>query len=89
MGAHSLRRKRRLIPHRSIPRANDLPVHPNGTVWVTSVHGAFAYNGEEWVQYGVEDGLSDEGANFVEVGPDGSIYIGTRLGVTRISAESD
>jgi streptogramin lyase len=71
------------------PEPNDLAVHPNRTVWVTSVHGAFAYNGEEWVQYGVEDGLSDEGANFVEVGPDGSIYIGTRLGVTRISAESD
>ncbi len=72
------------------PEPNDLAVHPDGTLWVTSsLHGAFAYDGDEWVQYGVEDGLPDENANFVEIGPDGSVYIGTRLGVTRIEAESD
>ncbi len=72
------------------PEPNDVVVHPNGVVWVTSsLYGAFAYDGEEWVRYSTEQGLPDDEATFVEMAPDGSIYIGTRLGVTRISAELD
>lgn len=71
------------------PEPNDLAVHPDGTVWVTSVYGAFAYDGDQWVQYGVDAGLPDEDAACVEIGPDRSVYIGTNLGVTRIAAESD
>lgn len=71
------------------PEPNDVVVHPDGTVWVSSsLYGAFAYDGGEWVRYSAEEGLPDDEVTFVEMAPDGSIYIGTRLGVTRISAES-
>jgi ligand-binding sensor domain-containing protein len=61
-------------------------VHPDGTVWViSSLYGAFAYDGSDWVQYGIEEGLPDLKSSFVAVAPDGSVYIGTRLGVTRIT----
>ncbi len=64
---------------------NDVAVHPDGTVWVSSsLYGAFAYDGLEWRRYGVSEGLPSEEVTFVEIGPDGSVYIGTRLGVARV-----
>jgi ligand-binding sensor domain-containing protein len=72
------------------PEPIDIAVHPNGTVWVTSMlYGAFAYDGGDWVQYGPEEGLPDLEGTFVEVAPDGSVYIGTRLGVTRITPDNN
>jgi hypothetical protein len=68
------------------PEPNGIAVHPDGTVWViSSLYGAFAYDGSDWVQYGMEEGLPDLESSFVAVAPDGSVYIGTRLGVTRIT----
>ena len=72
------------------PEPNGIAVHPDGTVWVTSsLYGAFAYDGGDWVQYGREEGLPDLESSFVAIAPDGSIYIGTRLGVTRITPSTD
>jgi hypothetical protein len=72
------------------PEPNDVVVLADGTVWVSSsLYGAFAYDGEDWVRYSSEDGLPDDEVAFVEMAPDGSVYVGTRLGITRIAAESD
>ncbi len=69
------------------PGPADLAVHPNGTLWVaSSPYGAFAYDGTDWVQY---ENLPDEQARLVEIGPDGSVYIGTRFGLTRSMPKSD
>ncbi len=40
------------------------------------------------MQYGIDEGLPDLESSFVEIGPDGSVYIGTRLGVTRIAPDN-
>jgi hypothetical protein len=65
---------------------NDVAVHPDGTVWASSsLYGVFAYGGAEWIRYGTEEGLPSEEVSFVEIGPDGSIFVGTRLGVARIT----
>ncbi len=70
------------------PEPIDIAVHPNGTVWVGSqVYGVFASDGEEWVRYGTAEGLPSEMVNFVEIGPDGSVYVGTSLGVARITTD--
>jgi sugar lactone lactonase YvrE len=71
------------------PEPNDLAIHPDGTVWISSSsYGVFTHEGGEWVRYSA-DGLPDEAVSFVEIGPDGAVYVGSRLGVTRISAEPD
>jgi len=69
------------------PEPNDVAVHPDGTLWVTSsLYGAFSYDGDDWVQFGLDEGLPDLRSTFVAVAPDGSVYIGTHLGVTRIAS---
>ena len=65
---------------------NDLAVHPDGTVWASSVHGVFSYNGEEWTRYGMAEGMPVNEADFVEIAPDGSVYAGTELGLVNIPA---
>jgi len=72
------------------PEANDVAVHPDGTVWVSSsLYGLFSYDGVEWQRYGTGEGLPGEEVNFVEIGPDGSVYVGTRLGLARLMPDSD
>jgi hypothetical protein len=63
---------------------NDLAVHPDGTLWASSPHGVFSYNGEEWTRYGMAEGMPINGATFVEIAPDGSVYAGTELGLVNI-----
>jgi hypothetical protein len=63
---------------------NDLAVHPDGTLWASSPHGVFSYNGEEWTRYAMAEGMPINEANFVEIAPDGSVYAGTELGLVNI-----
>lgn len=68
---------------------NDVAVHPNGTVWATSsLYGVFAYDGDQWRRYGTAEGLPSEGAYFVEIGPDGSVFVGTTLGLVRLTLDT-
>ena len=66
---------------------NDLAVHPDGTVWASSPHGVFSYDGEEWTRYGMAEGMPVNQAEFVEIAPDGSVYAGTELGVVHIRSD--
>lgn len=67
---------------------NDLAVHPDGTVWASSsLHGVFSYDGQEWTRYGVAEGMPSNDVNFVEIGPDGSIYAGTTRGLAHIRTD--
>lgn len=63
---------------------NDLAVHPDGTIWASSVHGVFSYDGEEWTRYGMAEGMPINATDFVEIGPDGAIYAGTTRGLVHI-----
>lgn len=69
-----------------IAQINDMAIHPDGTVYVTSTeYGLFAYDGTDWVQYGVEEGLPYGGVNFVEIAPDGSVWVGTSNGIAHLN----
>jgi hypothetical protein len=66
---------------------NDLAVHPDGTVWASSPHGVFSYNGQEWTRYGMPEGMPINEVDFVEIAPDGSIYAGTARGLAHIRTD--
>lgn len=71
------------------PEPIDVAVHPEGTVWVAStLYGAFAFDGDSWVRYSILEGLPTEGAWFVDVAPNGDVYVGTSLGIARITPEA-
>jgi len=67
------------------PEVSALAVAPDGTVWAASyLYGVFSYDGTEWDQYDLTDGMPEAGVEFLEIGPDGSVYAGTSIGVVRI-----
>jgi ligand-binding sensor domain-containing protein len=66
---------------------SDLAVHPDGTVWASSFHGVFSYDGEEWTRYGMAEGMPVNQVDFVEIGPDGWVYAGTPLGLVQIRTD--
>ena len=66
---------------------NDLAVHPDGTIWASSAHGVFSYNGEEWTRFGMAEGMPVNETDFVEIAPDGSIYAGTARGLVHIDTD--
>ena len=57
---------------------------PEGDLWVGTRHyGLFHRNGQSWTQYGVRDGLADNGIKDIVEMPDGSVYAATAGGISR------
>jgi diguanylate cyclase (GGDEF)-like protein len=61
---------------------NDL----RGRLWVNTDQGAVIHDGQNWIRFDVEDGLAGNDTEAVAFLPDtdGSVWIGTAAGMTRI-----
>ena len=67
------------------PEISALAIAPDGTVWAASyLYGVFSYDATEWDQYDLTNGMPEGRVEFLEVGPDGSVYAGTSIGVVHI-----
>jgi streptogramin lyase len=66
---------------------SDLAVHPDGTLWVSSIHGLFFYDGVGWTRYGIAEGMPANQVHSLEIAPDGSVYATTDRGVVRIRTD--
>ena len=72
----------RAIVHTSI-------VDSDGKLWVgTRASGVLVFDGKEWTQYGISEGLIDDNIRHIAEGPDGSIWIGTTKGISRFDGFS-
>jgi len=59
-----------------------------GRTWIgTNGNGVFMYDGSTYTNYQIPDGLSDNVINDIEESPDGSIWLATGFGLTRISQD--
>jgi signal transduction histidine kinase/CheY-like chemotaxis protein/sugar lactone lactonase YvrE len=59
----------------------------SGRLWALTDHGAALHRGDEWVHLDESDGLLWNDCNAFLAASDGSIWIGTERGVTRLPAE--
>jgi ligand-binding sensor domain-containing protein len=67
------------------PEISALAIAPDGTVWAASyLYGVFSYDATKWDQYDLTNGMPEARVEFLEVGPDGSVYAGTSIGVVHI-----
>lgn len=63
---------------------SDLALHADGTIWASSVHGIFSYDGEEWARYSMAEGMPVNEVQSLDIAPDGSVYATTERGVVQI-----
>ncbi len=58
-----------------------------GRLWAGTEQGAFFWDGDTWIHYDHGDGLvwDDCGLHALSPAPDGSVWIGTRAGLSRFS----
>ncbi len=62
---------------------------PKGDLWVgTRTHGAFQFDGKAWTRYGVRDGLVDDVILSILQTDDGSVWVGTRKGISRFDGRT-
>ena len=64
-----------------------LAVAPDGSVWAGTFYGAFHFDGDEWVQYTVEDGLASNTVNCIDVSDTGEVWIGTSQGLSKCTPD--
>ncbi len=78
-------------------RIKDITVSPNNTVWVAADNGLNAVQGSytrgvgfevsSWHTYTSADGLPDNETNTVLADPNGTVWVGTEKGLSRINQE--
>jgi len=83
----------------SSDRTRDIAVDQNGTVWVTADNGLNAVRGtytrgvgfdvSSWRIYSTSDGLPDNEINAVLTDPNGTTWVGTENGLSRINQDGE
>jgi two-component sensor histidine kinase len=59
----------------------DFTFDTDGTVWLATSDGVRRFDGYEWTQYGVEEGLQSSHARAVMTTADGQVWVGTENGI--------
>lgn len=58
-------------------------------LWVgTRAYGALRFDGQTWTRYGVEHGLADTYIESILEAEDGSLWVGTRKGISRFDGQT-
>ena len=61
----------------------------DGNLWAGGLGGVSVYRNDKWIKtYTPKDGLPNIWANCVKKSPDGTMWVGTKLGVTRFDGKS-
>jgi len=58
----------------------DMEFAPDGTIWIATLKGPAQYDGERWISYGLDDGLTTIEVLGIAIAPDGSVLAGTYKG---------
>ena len=56
---------------------------PAGTAWFATDTGVSSFDGETWATYTTDDGLVHNKVRSIIVAPDGAVWFGTMIGVSR------
>ena len=65
-----------------------LTVAPDGGLWIGSDNdGLFRYDGAAWQQYTTADGLSDNSVHSIVMAPDGTVWVTTWYGASRLEGD--
>ncbi|MDJ0752665.1 MAG: hypothetical protein QNJ45_04045 [Ardenticatenaceae bacterium] len=67
------------------PRVNDVASGLSG-LWVGSEEGVWRYNGSDWENYSLNDGLINDQVSQIRVGGDGTVWAVTPAGIGRFTA---
>ena len=59
----------------------DIVQDTNGIIWIATTRGLTAYDGEEFVNYTMEDGLPSDDITSIYEASDGKLWVGTKPGV--------
>ncbi len=69
---------------------NDIAVAPappgggtGGALWFATGNGVSRFDGQDWTTYTAADGLVTDWVERIAVGPDGTVWMGTKEGVSR------
>lgn len=68
---------------------NSIAFGTDGLIWSTSDEGVTYYDGERWREYTDNDGLADNNVSSIAITPDGKIWAGTALGLSRFEPQPE
>ena len=78
----------RFFPMHPFGITDSIAITSDDVVWVgTKYDGVFRFEGADWADYGVADGLADSLVGAVSVAPDGTLWFGTGRGISHLSGE--
>ena len=73
----------------SVPFIDAVHAAPKGDLWIgTRNYGVFHYNGQEWISYGLEDGLADDSIQDILQTADRSVWVATPKGISRFDGRT-
>ena len=69
--------------------AIDIAFQPDGTVWLGHFdQGISRFDGEQWTNFTTENGLPSNHIYTIAIGPDSTVWIGTKKGIARFLNET-